>query len=169
MKVEKHRRTPSHRKRRLSALGFPCPAERHLHIVGCRLGQLRDDLARPGGATHGSATALHLSSGSKHQVRGDYVGYRLGRFVLRQGCRARTCGVDIVAEHDHRSQAIQLLRDAGDPHRRNGTPHHPAGGDTPPAPIGVAMGTDAATKVAKVLRSMEEGLLAPTEMICRLS
>jgi len=31
------------------------------------------------------------------------------------------------------------------------------------------MGTDAATKVAKVLRSMEEGLLAPTEMICRLS
>jgi hypothetical protein len=30
------------------------------------------------------------------------------------------------------------------------------------------MGTDASTKVAKVLQNIEEGLLAPTEMICRL-
>lgn len=80
----------------------------------------------------------------------------------------RKAGFDIVAEHDHRSQAVQSLRDAGDAHHRNSTPHNPAGGDTPPAPISVAMGTDASTKLAKVLQNMEDGLLAPTEMICRL-
>ncbi|MFF3584672.1 SAM-dependent methyltransferase [Streptomyces mirabilis] len=80
----------------------------------------------------------------------------------------RKAGFDIVAEHDHRSQAVQSLRDASDAHRRNSTPHNPAGGDTPPAPNSVAMGTDASTKVAKVLQNIEEGLLAPTEMICRL-
>ncbi|WP_433917312.1 class I SAM-dependent methyltransferase [Streptomyces canus] len=80
----------------------------------------------------------------------------------------RKAGFDIVAEHDHRSQAVQLLRDADDAHQRNSTPHHPAGEDTPPAPISVAMGTDASTKIAKALQNIEEGLLAPTEMICRL-
>ncbi|MER5698604.1 hypothetical protein ACWDBO_43310 [Streptomyces mirabilis] len=80
----------------------------------------------------------------------------------------RKAGFDIVAAHDHRSRAVQSLRDAGDAHRRISTPHNPAGGDTPPAPINVAMGTDASTKVAKVLQNIEEGLLAPTEMICRL-
>ncbi|MGW1786970.1 class I SAM-dependent methyltransferase [Streptomyces sp. NPDC002143] len=74
----------------------------------------------------------------------------------------RKAGFEIVAEHDHRSQAARLLRDAGDAHR------HPAGGDTPPAPINVAMGADASTKVAKALQNIEEGLLAPTEMVCRL-
>ncbi|MEU6256905.1 hypothetical protein [Streptomyces sp. NPDC047043] len=58
-------------------------------------------------------------------------------------------GFDIVAEHDHRAQAAQSLRDAG-------------------APNSVAMGTDASTKLAKALRNIEDGLLAPTEMICRL-
>ncbi|MFI1031518.1 SAM-dependent methyltransferase [Streptomyces sp. NPDC020951] len=80
----------------------------------------------------------------------------------------RKAGFDIVAEHDHRTQAVRLLRAAGDAHRRNSTPHHPAGGDTPPAPINVAMGADASTKVAKALQNIEEGLLAPTEMVCRL-
>ncbi|MFE4622185.1 SAM-dependent methyltransferase [Streptomyces mirabilis] len=80
----------------------------------------------------------------------------------------RKAGFDIVAEHDHRSRAIQSLRDAGDAHRRISTPHNPAGGDTPPAPINVAMGTDASTKIAKLLQNIEEGLLAPTELVCRL-
>ncbi|MFD7488307.1 SAM-dependent methyltransferase [Streptomyces mirabilis] len=80
----------------------------------------------------------------------------------------RKAGFDIVAEHDHRSRAIQSLRDAGDAHRRISTPHNPAGGDTPPAPINVAMGTDASTKIAKLLQNIEEGLLAPTELIFRL-
>lgn len=81
--------------------------------------------------------------------------------------RLRKAGFDIVAEHDHRLQAVQSLRDAGGAHHRTRTPHNPAGGDTPPAPISVAMGSDASTKVAKVLQNIEEGLLAPTEMICR--
>lgn len=80
----------------------------------------------------------------------------------------RKAGFDIVAEHDHRSHAVQLLRDADDAHRRNSTPHHPAGEDTPSTPISVAMGTDASTKIAMALQNIEEGLLAPTEMICRL-
>ncbi|MER5432255.1 class I SAM-dependent methyltransferase [Streptomyces sp. NPDC002588] len=77
-------------------------------------------------------------------------------------------GFEIVAEHDHRSQTVPLLRDAGDARHRNSTPYNPAGGDTPPASISVAMGTDAPAKVASVLQNIEEGLLAPTEMICRL-
>jgi SAM-dependent methyltransferase len=80
----------------------------------------------------------------------------------------REAGFDIVAEHDHRLQAVQSLRDAGGAHHRTSTAHNPAGGDTPPAPISVAMGTDASTKVAKALQNIEKGLLAPTEMICRL-
>ncbi|MET8808428.1 class I SAM-dependent methyltransferase [Streptomyces sp. NPDC004546] len=80
----------------------------------------------------------------------------------------RKAGFDIVAEHDHRLQAVQSLRDAGGAHHGNSTPHNPTGGNTPPAAISVAMGTDASTKVAKVLQNIEEGLLAPTEMICRL-
>ncbi|MEW2298571.1 class I SAM-dependent methyltransferase [Streptomyces sp. NPDC006655] len=80
----------------------------------------------------------------------------------------RKAGFDIVAERDHRPQAVQSLRDAGGAHHPTSTPHHPAGGDTPPAAISVAMGRDASTKIAKVLQNIEEDLLAPTELICRL-
>ncbi|MGW2052066.1 SAM-dependent methyltransferase [Streptomyces sp. NPDC001858] len=63
-------------------------------------------------------------------------------------------GFDIVAEHDHSTQAVRLLRAAGGP--------------KPPPSINVAMGPDAPTKFAKTLQNIEQGLLAPTEMICRV-
>ncbi|MGW1563993.1 class I SAM-dependent methyltransferase [Streptomyces sp. NPDC002144] len=78
-------------------------------------------------------------------------------------------GFEIVDEHDHRLQAVQLLRNAGGAHHPTSTPHNPASGDTPPAPIGVAMGSEMhRPRSQRVLQNIEEDLLAPTELTCRL-
>lgn len=93
VKSEKNCRTPSNRKRGPFPLGLPGPAERHLYIVGCRRGQLRDNLARHGGTTHGTAAALDPSRESKHQVRGHYVGHRPAALCCN---RVAVTGSDVV-------------------------------------------------------------------------
>ncbi|MEV6992556.1 class I SAM-dependent methyltransferase [Streptomyces sp. NPDC093228] len=79
-------------------------------------------------------------------------------------------GFEIVAEHDRRSQGIRALRGlhTADAHHEGSAPQGPGAPDARPASVNVAMGGDASTKIANVLQHMEEGLLAPTELVCRL-
>ncbi|MEW2468131.1 methyltransferase domain-containing protein [Streptomyces sp. NPDC046994] len=79
-------------------------------------------------------------------------------------------GFEIVAEHDRRTQGIRSLRDVrtADAHHEGSAPQSPGQSDTRPPSLNMAMGGDAPTKIANVLRHMEEGLLAPIELVCRL-
>ena len=82
----------------------------------------------------------------------------------------REAGFDIVAESDHRPQALQSLHDlvADDANRRSSAPQHPHAPGARPASINLAMGADAPTKIERVLQNIQEGLLAPVEMVSRL-
>ncbi|WP_220295899.1 hypothetical protein [Streptomyces sp. MBT84] len=75
-----------------------------------------------------------------------------------------------MAEHDRRSQGIRALRGlrTADAHHEGSAPQGPGAPGARPASVNVAMGADASTKIANVLQHMEEGLLAPTELVCRL-
>jgi len=79
-------------------------------------------------------------------------------------------GFEIVAEHDRRSQGIRSLRGlrTADAHHEGSAPQGPGASDARPASVNVAMGADASAKIANVLRHMEDGLLTPTELVCRL-
>ncbi|MCR3731931.1 SAM-dependent methyltransferase [Streptomyces umbrinus] len=78
----------------------------------------------------------------------------------------RGAGFEMVAEHDRRGQGVQSLRDLS-----GADAHHPDRASAPgglPASVNVAMGSDGPIKIANVVQNMEQGLLAPTEMVCRL-